>query len=116
VDANQAAVTKELRALGVFVEPKISRVGGGVPDLLLGFRGRWYTVELKDPDQPPSGRALTADEAKWIAKAEPHAPVIVATTVDEILEAIGMTLTELLCVSPSPEPHKDGRGKLETSP
>ena len=85
VDANQKQVTAELRQAGVFVEPRLSRIGGGVPDLLIAFRGRWALVELKDPSQPPSARALTDDEAEWIAKAEPHAPVIVACTTEEIL-------------------------------
>jgi hypothetical protein len=88
VDANQAAVTRELRQLGCFVEPALSRVGGGCPDLLVGYRGRWHLVELKDPAQPPSARALTDDEAEWIARANPYAPVIVATGSEEIMEVI----------------------------
>ena len=31
-------------------------------DLLLGFRGRLYAIEVKDPAQPPSKRRLTVNE------------------------------------------------------
>lgn len=88
VDANQKQVTKELRQLGCFVEPALSRLGGGVPDLLIGYRGSWFLCELKDPDKPPSKRALTEDEAAWIARAELSAPVIVACSTEEIMEKI----------------------------
>lgn len=67
VDANQARIVSALRKAGrsVYVT---SQVGQGYPDLTVGFRGRNYLLELKDPAQPPSKRALTGDELEFFAE------------------------------------------------
>ena len=44
-----------------------SRLGGGFPDLVIGFRGITILAEVKDPSQPPCKRRLTEDEAKFHA-------------------------------------------------
>ncbi len=85
VDVNQKAVVTELRQLGCFVEPALSRLGGGVPDLLVGFRGRWILVELKNPDMPPSKQRLTQDEERWHEAVGDRGPVIVATAAEEVM-------------------------------
>lgn len=36
-----------------------SGAGKGFPDLVVGWRGRNYLFEIKNPDKPPSGRKLT---------------------------------------------------------
>lgn len=64
-DANQAAVVKALEAVKVFVEPRLARVGGGVPDLLCGYQGRTVLLEVKDGRKPPSARRLTPEEQDW---------------------------------------------------
>lgn len=46
VDANQSKIVAELRQLGASVQ-LLHAVGGGVPDLLIGFRGRNYLLEVK---------------------------------------------------------------------
>lgn len=45
-DSNQREIVRTFRDLGCSVE-SLHRVGGGVPDLLIGFRGRNYLVEVK---------------------------------------------------------------------
>ena len=37
-------------------------VGKGFPDLVVGWRGLNFLVEIKDGDKPPSARKLTVDE------------------------------------------------------
>ncbi len=64
VDANQAQLVKELRAEGCTVAI-LSSVGGGVPDICVGYRGHNFLMEIKDGDQPPSKRKLTADEGAF---------------------------------------------------
>lgn len=64
VDANQKMLTEQLRARGCSVQP-IHVVGKGCPDLLVGYLGRNYLFEIKDPDQPFSRRQLTDDEKNW---------------------------------------------------
>jgi hypothetical protein len=66
VDSNQQAIVKALRACGASVEPRLSQVGHGVPDLLVGFRGVNLLMEVKDGDKSESRRRLTPDEQEWI--------------------------------------------------
>lgn len=64
VDANQAEVVKALRQIGASVEP-IHMVGGGVPDLLIGYMGCNWLFEVKDGNKPQSRQSLTPDEKAW---------------------------------------------------
>jgi hypothetical protein len=41
-------------------------VGQGVPDLLVGLRGKTYLMEIKDGQKPPSDQKLTPDQLEWI--------------------------------------------------
>ncbi len=42
-----------------------SALGCGFPDIVVGFRGVNVMLEVKDGDNVPSKRALTADEVKF---------------------------------------------------
>lgn len=66
VDDNQPEVVKALRAAGVKVDPRLSRIGSGMLDLLCGYHGVFSIVEVKDGSKPPSERRLTEAEADWI--------------------------------------------------
>lgn len=93
-DANEPAIVAALEAAGAYVQ-RLDE-GGGVPDLLVGFRGRTFLVEVKNPDAKgggkynTGGRWLTKDQADWLAdwRGEPPAQV---TTPAEALAAIGAT-------------------------
>jgi len=61
VDANQNAIVSDLRKMGCSVAIT-SALGKGFPDIVVGWCGRNYLFEIKDPKQPPSRRCLTADE------------------------------------------------------
>lgn len=62
-DANQKAVVNALLSIGASVLV-LSDVGDGCPDLLAGFRGVNFLLEVKDGDKPPSARKLTPAEQK----------------------------------------------------
>ena len=64
VDTNQAEIVQNLRGLGCTVQ-SIASMGRGVPDLLVGWKGKKYLFEVKDPAKPPSKRILTEDELNW---------------------------------------------------
>lgn len=64
VDANQAQIVDALRSCGASVQP-LHMVGSGVPDLLVGYRGRTALIEIKDGSLPPSKRQLTDDQLRW---------------------------------------------------
>ena len=46
-DANQAAIVRALRQAGASV-CNLASVGGGCPDLLVGFAGHNYLLEIKN--------------------------------------------------------------------
>jgi hypothetical protein len=64
IDANQQAVVDALRQVGATVH-SLATVGGGCPDLLVGFRGRTCLMEVKDGNKPPSERRLTPFQVLW---------------------------------------------------
>jgi len=85
-DANHAEIVQALRAIGCRVQD-LSRVGGGVPDLLVGWRGRLALIEIKDGAKVPSARALTPDQVKWHAEWQ-GMPVAVVKSADEAIQAV----------------------------
>jgi len=98
VDRNQTAIAEALRKVGATVQ-FLHVVGRGCPDLLVGFRGRNYLLEVKDRTQYKKwGRdqrindGLTEAEARW------HAiwcgEVEVVASVDEAMSAIGVQFIE----------------------
>ncbi len=81
VDSNQREIVEALRQIGASVEP-IHMVGRGVPDLLVGFRGQTFVLEVK----ARTGR-LTADELDWHLRWRGQKAVV--RSADEALKAIG---------------------------
>lgn len=89
VDGNQADIVDGLRGVGASVAI-LSGVGGGVPDLLVGYRRQTFLFEVKDGAKSPSRRQLTPDQKLWHATWAGR-PVHVVLTVDQALEVIGAT-------------------------
>lgn len=80
VDGNQEDIVKALRKIGATVT-LLHRLGGGVPDLLVSFRQRWYVMECK------TGKGEhTPDQLRWIA--EQRAPVYTVTSAIQAVEFI----------------------------
>jgi hypothetical protein len=63
-DGNQPEIVKALRQAGATVAT-CHAVGGGFPDLVIGFRGRNYLIEVKDPDQPKHRHELTTAQVEF---------------------------------------------------
>lgn len=85
VDANQSTIVRALRDIGASVQ-SLADLGKGVPDLLVGYRGNNWLMEVKDWKQPPSKRRLTPDEKKWHQSW--NGQVHVVETFDEALKII----------------------------
>lgn len=64
VDANQKLIVDTFRAIGATVQI-ISMVGKGCPDIIVGYQGVNYLIEIKDGKKPPSGQKLTEHEQKF---------------------------------------------------
>lgn len=87
VDANQQRCIDEVRAaLPEATIQVLSGVGQGVPDLLIGYQGANYLVELKDGDKPPSRRQLNEVQVQWHDRWQGQAAV--ATSSAGIVAAI----------------------------
>lgn len=86
VDTNQKQIVASLRRVGASVT-MLHTLGKGVPDILCGFRGHNYLLEIKDGSKIPSKRKLTPDEKYW------HmvwmGQVAVVENADEALRTIG---------------------------
>lgn len=86
VDNNQAELVKQIRKIpGVSVFLTHTQ-GKGFPDAVIGYRGRTYLAEIKDPAQPPSKRKLTPDEEGFHEKWTGH--IAIVETLDDVLKII----------------------------
>lgn len=64
VDDNQSEIVSALRDIGCSVQT-LAAVGKGVPDLLVGYRGINWLMEIKDGAKTKSQQKLTDDQVKW---------------------------------------------------
>lgn len=69
-----------LRAVGASVQ-SLAKVGGGCPDILVGWRGGVWVIEIKD------GSQFTPAQKKW--HREWQGKAYVANNVSEALEIVG---------------------------
>lgn len=86
IDTNQPEIVRALRRAGASVQI-LSMVGRGCPDVVVGFRGQTYLLEIKDGSLPPSKRTLTPDEKQWHAKWRGHVDIV--ESIEDALRAIG---------------------------
>ena len=86
VDANQAAIVAALRAIGATVQP-LHMVGAGCPDLLVGWRGRNWLIEVKDCNASNTDPKLRPSQVEWHDGWKGH--VATVETVGAALAVIG---------------------------
>lgn len=84
-DRNQAEVVDALRQVGASVQ-SLAATGKGCPDLLVGYRGINYLMEVKDGDKVPSAQKLTIDQTHWHSLW--RGSVYVVKSVNEALEIL----------------------------
>jgi len=81
VDANHSTIIAALRQVGATVQD-LAKVGQGCPDILVGFRGRNYLMEIKMNKGKPTP-AQDAWHLTW------QGQVVIVRTADEALHVIG---------------------------
>jgi len=91
IDAGHREIVDGLRAIGAAVT-SLAAAGGGVPDLLASYRGRWWVLEVKQPAGPrggtsADGQRLRDTQREWISRQ--RAPVYVVRGLNDALEALG---------------------------
>ena len=84
-DANHSDIVAALRAIGATVT-STAAVGSGFVDVVAGYRGVNYLLEIKDGSKPPSARKLTDDELKWHQDWRGQAHVV--ETVDQAIKVV----------------------------
>jgi hypothetical protein len=67
IDGNHQAVAHSLERAGATVV-SLAPLGNGVPDLLVGYHGQTFLLEVKDGEKPPSKRELTDLEREFFAR------------------------------------------------
>lgn len=87
IDSNHRDIVDALRNVGASVQ-SLAAVGQGVTDVLVGFRGVNYLMEIKDGKKPPSARKLTPAQHKWHAAW--RGDVRVVKNIQEALMVIGV--------------------------
>jgi Holliday junction resolvase len=80
IDANQKEIVSALRAAGASVT-SLANIGKGCPDLLIGWRGVNYLVEVKNLDG--RGDRLTPAETEFIRSW--RGQVVKILTIDDAL-------------------------------
>ena len=82
VDANQPEIVAALRHAGCSVQ-HLHEIGRGCGDILVGYRGRNYCLEIKSA----KGK-LTPAEAEWHRDWQGHIAII--RTIREALAEVGL--------------------------
>lgn len=82
-DQNQSDIVRALQKIGCSVRP-LTQVKGGVPDLLVGFRGLTYLVECKNED----GRNRIEDSQKRFADEWRGGPILYARGPKDAVDQI----------------------------
>lgn len=90
IDRNQPEIVAALRRIGARVYSMAAQ-GDGIPDLLVGFRGETFLLEVKDGSLPPSARQLTPFQIQWHASWN-GGKCFVVSSVAEALAALGVAL------------------------
>lgn len=91
-DANQREIVEGLRALGASVAVT-SSLGGGFPDLVVGWRGTNHLLEIKAPPGARGGTSrarMTQDERSWHAGWRGRVHVV--KSLPDAICAVGMSV------------------------
>lgn len=92
VDDNQWEIVAALRAAGCSVT-SLASIGRGFPDIIVGYDGKNYLMEIKDGSKPPSKRRLTPDEQEWHATW--RGQVAVVNSVEDAFMVIGFVKNDV---------------------
>jgi hypothetical protein len=86
VDSNHKTIVAAIRDQLAASVQDLSSIGQGCPDILVGWRGYNFLVEIKDGDKFPAHRRLTVAEHDWHEKWAGQ--VIVAISAEDAINQI----------------------------
>lgn len=85
-DRNQPEIVAALRKAGCTVQ-HIHVIGMGCPDILVGFRGNNFLMEIKDGMASNYAKRLTEDEKHWHALWRGNVNIV--ESVEQALKVVG---------------------------
>ena len=85
-DGNQKDIVQALRMVGASVSA-CQAVGKGFPDLVVGYQGQNYLIEVKDPSQPKHRHEFTPAQVEF--HRDWRGQICKVFTAREALEVIG---------------------------
>ena len=88
-DANHKDILKAARQIPGVSVFSTHEVGKGFPDIVLGYKGINYLIEIKDGLKPPSQRKLT--DAEVIFHSNWMGQIATINNVDELLTLLRIT-------------------------
>lgn len=88
-DANEPGIVAALRDVGATVLEMDKPA-----DLLVGYRGQTYLLEVKNGNQPPSWQRVTKDQAEFFRTWDGRRAVVVRT-MREALAEIGVPESDI---------------------
>jgi Holliday junction resolvase len=80
VDLNQNEIVSALQKFGTTIS--LASVGRGCPDLIFGYKGRNYLLEIKNGKQAK----LTPDQEEFFAAWSGH--VCIIRSIDDVIEFV----------------------------
>lgn len=88
IDRNQPELVNQLRKIPGLTVAHTHTIGKGFPDLAVGFQGKTWLFEVKDPSNIPSQRKLTPDEEQWHKKWTGH--VATVETIEDVMRILNI--------------------------
>lgn len=85
-DANQKDIMDKLRCIPNLSVISTHTIGKGFPDIIVGYKGKNFMIEIKDGNKPPSRRKLTSDEL--VFKMKWKGQIDVCNSFEDVFELI----------------------------
>lgn len=86
LDVAHGPIVAALEAAGAFVQ-SMAGLGGGAPDILVCYRGKWTVAEIKS--HPATQKAGRPNELQMTWWRRAGTPPVVWRTVEEALKGVG---------------------------
>ena len=85
-DRNHAEIINALRKIPNLSVFSTHEVGKGFPDIVIGYKGINYLIEIKDGNKPPSARKLTEAELQFHSNWKGQIKIV--NNFDELLNIL----------------------------
>lgn len=85
-DRNHAEIINALRKIPNLSVFSTHEVGKGFPDIVIGYKGVNYLIEIKDGNKPPSARKLTDAELQFHYNWKGQIKIV--NNLDEVLNLL----------------------------